>query len=52
MLTPKELLRLKGYVLLIKAANGSLALLTGADRLDLAWLLEKWLAQVEQQPGA
>ncbi len=52
MLTPEELLRLKGYVLLLKAAHGSLELLTMADREDMARLLEKWLAQVEEQPGA
>lgn len=52
MLTPEELLRLKGYILLIKAAHGTFEVLTMEDRADLARLLVKWLAQIEEQPGA
>jgi hypothetical protein len=52
MLTPEELLRIKGYTLLIEAAHGSLELLTFENRLDLSQLLREWLAQIEEQPGA
>ncbi|MBA7547224.1 hypothetical protein ES705_39631 [subsurface metagenome] len=41
----EELLRLKGYCLLLAAADGDVTILTPEQRADLKQLLEKWMKE-------
>jgi len=44
-MTKDELLRIKGYWLLLEAGDGDLSVLGPQEQADLKQLLEKWLKE-------
>ena len=44
-MTPEELLRLKGYWLILRVTDGDLTMLNPEERADLKQLLEKWMKE-------
>jgi len=44
-MTKEELLRMKGYWLLLAARDGELDVLTPGEQFDLKQLIEKWMKE-------
>jgi len=45
IMTKEELLRMKGYWLLLAARDGELDVLTPGEQFDLKQLIEKWMKE-------
>lgn len=47
-MTKEELLRIKGYWLLLKAGDGDISVLSPDEQKDLKQLLKKWLKENDE----